>query len=73
MFDRLIHAELTLPHGESHQCDKVLSRARDENGNLIGTYDDNSLLNTMVYGVEFPDGAVKQYSANVIADYVRTS
>jgi len=67
VFDRLLHAELTLPHGESRQYAKVLSRARDESGNLIGTYDDNPLLNTMLYDVEFADGAVKQYTANIIA------
>jgi len=70
VFDRLIHAELTLPHGENHQYAKVLSRTRDEDGNLIGTYDDNPLLNTMLYDVEFTDGAVKQYSANIIAENI---
>ena len=26
------------------------------------------MLNTVVYDVQFPDGAVKQYSANIIAE-----
>jgi len=51
VFDRLIHAEL-------NQYAKVLSRKRDEDGNVISMYDDNPLLNTMLYDVEFADGAV---------------
>ena len=46
--------------------------ARDADGNIVGTYDDNPILNTIVYDVEFPDGAVKQYAANVIAENMYT-
>ena len=35
---------------------------------VAGRYDDNPLLNSMSYDVEFPDGAIKEYSANVIAE-----
>ena len=31
-------------------------------------YDDNQMLNTMTYDVEFSDGEVCEYSANVIAE-----
>ena len=34
---------------------------------IVGIFDNNSVLNTLVNDVEFLDGAVKQYSANVIA------
>ena len=68
LFDRLINAELTLPQGEEMRNARVLRRSKDLNGNIIGTYDDNPMLNTIVYDVEFPDGAVKQYAANTIAD-----
>ena len=37
-------------------------------GNTVGTYHDNPMINTLVYDVEFPDGEVKEYSANVIAE-----
>ena len=33
----------------------------------VGHYDPNPLLNSIVYDVEFPDGAIKQYAANTIA------
>ena len=34
----------------------------------MGSYDDNPLQNSIVYEVEFPDGQVKEYSANIIAE-----
>jgi len=45
-----------------------VGRARDMNGNIVGQYDDNALLNTLSYNVEFPDGEVREYGANVIAE-----
>ena len=38
----------------------------DSNVNTIGTFDQNLVLNSLVYAVEFPDGAVKHYAENVI-------
>jgi len=29
---------------------------------------DNPLLNTLIYDVEFPDGNIKKYAANIIAE-----
>lgn len=66
--DRWIHAEMLLPQGESLQNAKVIKRTMDSDGNFIGSYSDNPALNSMVYDVEFPDGDIRQYSANVIAE-----
>jgi hypothetical protein len=66
--DRLIHAELTLPQGEKMMNAKVIGRHKDKNGNIIGSFNENPILNTIVYDVEFPDGAMKQYAANLIAE-----
>ena len=33
-----------------------------------GVYDENPFLNSIVYDVEFPDGEVQEYSANLIAE-----
>ena len=65
--DMLIHAEVLLPQGEQVKSAKVKGRAKDGDGNIIGTFDDNPLLNSLLYDVEFPDGTVKQYAANTIA------
>ncbi|KAL7538844.1 hypothetical protein ACHAXR_009411 [Thalassiosira sp. AJA248-18] len=68
--DLLINAEVLLPQGEDMQMAKVVRRAVDEDGKLIGTFNDNPVLNSMIYDLEFPDGAIKQYAANVIAENI---
>ena len=66
--DVLIHAEVILPQGEELSSAKVRGRSQDSSGEQIGTYDPNPLLNTLLYDVEFTDGTLKQYSANIIAE-----
>jgi len=46
---------------------KVINRARDDVGNLMGVYNPNPLLDTSRYVVEFDDGSAKEFSANIIA------
>jgi hypothetical protein len=70
MTDLLINAEVLLPQGESEQMAKVLRRAVDDDGKMIGTFNNNPILNTIVYEVEFPDGTVREYAANVIAENI---
>ena len=65
--DGLIHAEVMLPIGDSRAMATVISCAIDDNGRLIGEHNDNPMLNSLMYMCEFPDGTVKEYSANVIA------
>ena len=67
-YDGYLHTEVTLPHGEHMQCAKVIKRVVDETGNVVGSYNQNPILDTRVYEVLFPDGATKQYAANVIAE-----
>ena len=66
--DHWLNAELRLPQGENVKSAKVIGRSKDADGNVIGTYDNNPLLNTMLYDVEFPDGEIREYAANVIAE-----
>ena len=65
--DTYIGAEVSLPHGDSQQTGKVICWARDQDGELTGTAHNNLILNTCSYQVEFPDGQLGKYSANVIA------
>ena len=65
--DCWIHAEVNLPQGENIQSAKVIGRSKDMDGNIVGTYDNNSRLNTMLYNVEFPVGEIQEYSVNVVA------
>ena len=66
--DHWINAELNLPQGEHMKRAKVIGRSTDADGNVIGQYDQNPVLNSMTYDVEFSDGAIREYAANVIAE-----
>lgn len=65
--DLLLNAEVILPQGEEFKSAKVVGRSKDSNGDIIGEYNSNPLLNSLVYDVEFNDGTVRSYGANVIA------
>ncbi len=67
-YDKILHSEVSLQLGESMTVGKVTKRALGPDGNVAGTYDENPCLNTMIYEVEFPDGQLKEYAANVIAE-----
>jgi hypothetical protein len=50
------------------QLAKVLHQSTDDSGKNIGHFDDNPLLNTLVYDFKFPDRSVKEYAANIIVE-----
>ena len=66
--EMMIHVEVLLNHGYNVQSSKVQWRTKDNDKNIFGTFDSNQNLNTFIYNVELPDGAVKQCYANVIAE-----
>ena len=70
--DRYLNMELALPHGDAAtpQYAKVTKRLRDANGIPIGTADNNPILDTRMYEVEFMDGTKQLLSANYIAENV---
>ena len=47
---------------------KVIGCSKENDGNFVVSDDDNPVLNTMVYDVEFPDGAVRGSASNIIAE-----
>ena len=51
---------------------KVTQRTIGPDGQVTGTYDNNPYLTSIIYDVEFPDGQVKQYAANIIAENMLT-
>ena len=57
-----------MPQGEKFQNAKVIGQSKDGNGEPIGSYDINPFLNTTIYDVEFLDGKIRKYGANVIAE-----
>jgi hypothetical protein len=71
-YDKIINAEVLLQNGDELQSARVLQRSVGPNGLIVGKYDDNPCLNSIVYDIEFPDGTVKEYSANIIAENMLT-
>jgi hypothetical protein len=71
-FDAYLGAQVVLPskNGESIVLTKVTNRKRDSDGKLIGEGNSNPILDTRIYEVQYPDGAVAEYSANIIAENI---
>ena len=65
-------AEVQLQLGEEMVNGKVIQRTIGPDGQVTGTYDNNPFLTSIIYDVEFPDGQVKEYSANIIAENMLT-
>jgi hypothetical protein len=68
--DQLIGLELTLPQGEMMIPATVIGVSMDEDGRVIGSPNENPILNTTLYDVQFADGMIKTYAANTIAENV---
>ena len=67
--DRYIGVKVLLPQGGKLQEARVFSRKRTSDGKmLIGKGNDNPLLDTRLYHVEFPDGGIGEFTTNVIAE-----
>jgi hypothetical protein len=68
--DALINAEVMVPNGDSMAIAKVVRHGVDDEGHLVGTFNNNPLLNTLLYECEFDDGTTRAYSANTIASNI---
>jgi len=66
--DKYLLAEVNLPHGGDCKRAKVLRRVKDEAGNLVGISNNNPILDSRQYEVQFPDGSMEAISANLIAE-----
>ncbi len=47
-----------------------MQRSVDSNGKVIVEFNENPLLNTMLYKWEFEDGTMKAFTANTIASNI---
>jgi len=65
-FDKYISAEVLLPRGDCMVLGKIINRKRDADDNPIGVAHSNPIFDTCLYQVQFPQGQVEEYSANVI-------
>jgi len=67
-YDQYVGAYVELPTGDKMQTGKVISRKRGADGDVKGVANTSPILDSRTYEVEFPDGEVTEYSANVIAE-----
>ena len=68
--NRFISARVKVPVGGEEKFGKVLGRKRDADGELIGKASSDPLQDTAVYDVEFVDGTVGEFTANIIAESI---
>ena len=66
--DNYLNATVDVTHRGELRTGRVIERARDQDGQLIGEANPNPMLDTRKYVIEFPDGDVTEYTANVIAE-----
>ena len=67
--DTYLNMELALLRGGGEvEFAKVVKRMRDKDGLPIGTANDNPILDSRVYEVEYPDGHRASLAADVIAE-----
>jgi len=69
-YDKYISAEVILPKGDQMILGKVIARKREINDNPIGVAHSNPIFDTRLYQVQFPEGHVEEYSANIIAQNI---
>jgi hypothetical protein len=67
-FNKYIDTELLLPRDGVLSKGHVHARKRGADGHLIGRLNAQLALDASVYEVEFPDGRVDAFAANVIAE-----
>ena len=66
--NQIIGAEIKLQHGDKMQKGIVTRRVIGKDGKTEGVHHPIPVHNTCKYEVEFPDGAVKEFAANVLAE-----
>jgi hypothetical protein len=66
--DNYLSAELMLPKGGVMVKGRVTVHKRDQDGNPVGRANDNPILNTRSYIINFDDGDQTELTANMIAE-----
>ena len=68
-YDQYINMELSIHRGDEYpEMGRVTKRIKDQHGNPVGVANDNPILDTRMYNVEFEDGHSEAISANIIAE-----
>ncbi len=69
-FDELLLVEPVLQRDGQMLRARITGCKRDNNGNPIGCYNPNPILNSRIYLAEFPDGHIQELSANSIVEAI---
>ena len=70
--DNYVGAQVNLPREGNMMSGTVRRRMRSPDGQVVGQANDNPILDTRSYMVEFPDGYESAYAANLIAQNMYT-
>ena len=72
--DEYIGANVVMPGADGAEvlC-SIWERKRDANGRLIGARDDNPILDTRIFQVEYPDRHLEEFITNTIAEVLYSS
>jgi hypothetical protein len=65
--EQYVGAHVTVPIWNEIRSGKVVRHKRELDGTVRGRANDNSMLDTRTYEIEFPDGRSDEYTVNVIA------
>jgi len=68
--DTFIHANLLLDVGGEQLQGRVIKRAKEADGTKKGKPHPNPMFDTRAYLVEFKDGSIGEYTANIIAENI---
>ena len=71
--DEYIGQQITIKKYDGPVVVKVVSRYRDDAGNLVGKRHTQPQLDTRVYNVKVPDGYFKRYSSNILSEALAES
>jgi hypothetical protein len=68
--DNYISAHVLLLEGDTFTKGQVIARKHDIDGNILGKPHINPILDSRIYEVQFEDGHIEEYAANVIAESI---
>ena len=71
-YDEYIGAEVLVDVGDEKQRAVVKKRVVDTDGNPVGKRNDNYMLDTREYELEFDDGTTEIYSSNIVMENIYT-
>ena len=68
--DNYVNASVMFAKGNNYSRGKVIVQERYAGGNSVGRINDNPILDTREYCVDFDDGEVSELTANVIEEFM---